>query len=168
LPRPDVVSSVSHDALDAAVHPQLLDAATDTVPLPPFCAYTSAVVDSVDVQAAGASCVIDTVLPPDAVSTADREVLPVFAEAWMVIDPLPLPLEGVTVTHVAPLVTCQEQPASVVSVAVWLPPDAVKFALEGVTAYVQVAAAWFTVTVAPPVSVMVAVRRAPVGLASTE
>jgi hypothetical protein len=76
----------------------------------------------------------------------------VFAEALKVIVPLPLPLPpALTVNQPgALLVAVHEQPAGAAIDVATVPPLAPTEPLTGVSAYVQGAAAWFTVNVCPP------------------
>jgi len=103
------------------------------------------------------ACVTVNVCPAT-VSVPVRELVPVFAAALKVTDPLPVPLApAVTVSQVAVLVAVQVQPAAAVTAVDPDPPEVGTVALVGEIDVVHDNPAWLTMNVWPA-TVIVPVR----------
>jgi len=108
-PVPDVGDVVNHAVFDDVTDHDVFDDKAMNTPVPAFVAISHVVRSTVNVGAAPIpGCVTDTVRvtagEPDVVVNvivADRDAVVVFAAAFRVTDPLPLPVAGDTVTHVA-------------------------------------------------------------------
>ena len=151
LPLEPAVTVNQPGALLAAVHEQPADVVSDVELLPPVATTDVLVGFNANVQPAAAWFTVK-VWPP-IVTVPCRVCVAVFADALNVIVPLPLPLPpALTVNQLgALLVAVQEQPAGAPIDVATVPPLAPTEPLTGVSAYVQGAAAWFTVNVCPPI-----------------
>jgi hypothetical protein len=148
---------VSQEALDLAVHEQVVEAITEMVSVLVLPSTVMLVGVSVTGQEAAAAWVTVTDLPAT-VSVADRELVPVYVGAVAVNAPLPLP-PALTVSHDEELLVVQVQPDEVVTLPVADPPLAPRLIVVGVTAKLQVGAGCVTVTDLPA-TVNVAEREA--------
>ena len=101
-----------------------------------------------------------TVIPPA------RGNVPVLEAICSVTVPLSVPLPGVAVTQLSEFWTVHEQPETVWTLTVVVPPSLVMVTSVGVTMNVHAAAPWVTARVRPA-TVSVPVRGVVVGLAST-
>jgi hypothetical protein len=155
LPEPLAEVTVSHEALDVAVHAHPVGEVRVTLPVPAPAETDCVVADNANVQATPA-CVTLNAWPPTVI-VAERETPAVFAVYVNVIVALLDPLAGDTVSQVWLDAADQVHPEGEVSENVPEPAAAPTEADAGDSAKVHVTPCWVTVSVWPP-TVTVAVR----------
>jgi hypothetical protein len=143
----DPDETVNHDALELAVHEQVVDAITEMVASAVVRSMVMLVGVKVTGQPATAACVTVTTLPAT-VKVADRGLVPVYVAAVAVNEPLPL-RPALTVSHEAELLVVQAQPDVVVTLPEADPPLTPRLMAVGVTEKLHAGAGCVTVTVLP-------------------